>query len=68
LCGSYTTQVKEIEMEGTEDDDPHDESTHWIGKIREESVDSHERDAERDTRRKQQPNVQRKKPPMEKGR
>jgi hypothetical protein len=55
-------------MEGTEDDDPHDESTHWIGKIREESVDSHERDAERDTRRKQQPNVQRKKPPMEKGR
>ena len=37
-------------MEGTEDDDPHDESTHWLGKIREESLDSHERDTERDTR------------------
>ena len=55
-------------MEGTEDDDPHDESTHWLGKIREESVDSNERDTERDTRRKQQPNVQRKEPSMEKGR
>ena len=49
-----------------EDDDPHDESTHWIGKIREEGVDSNERDTERDTRRTKQSNVQRKKPPMEK--
>ena len=52
----------------TEDDDPHDESTHWIGKIHQESSDSDKRDSERDTRRKQQPNVQRKKPPMEKRR
>lgn len=49
-----------------EDDDPHDESTHWIGKIHEESVDSNERDTERDTRRTKQSNVQRKKPSMEK--
>ena len=52
----------------TDQDDPHDESTHWVGKIFKESTDSNERDSERDTRRKQQPNVQRKKPPMEKGR
>lgn len=55
-------------MEETSGDDPHDESTHWLSKIREESTNRNERDAERDTRRKQQPNVQRKKPPMEKGR
>lgn len=51
-----------------EDDDPHDESTHWIGKIHQEGSDSDKRDSERDTRRKQQPNVQRKKPPMAEGR
>ena len=55
-------------MTDENEDDPHDESTHWLGKIREESVDSNERDTERNTRRKQQPNVQRKKPPMEKRR
>jgi hypothetical protein len=51
-----------------DDDDPHDESTHWVGKIHQESSDSDKRDSERDTRREQQPNVQRKKPPMEKRR
>jgi len=49
-----------------EDDDPHDETTHWLGKIREESTHSNERDTERDTRWTEQSNVQRKKPPMEK--
>ena len=62
------TQAKVTMMEETSGDDPHDESTHWLSKIREESTNRNERDAERDTRRKQQPNVQRKKPPMEKGR
>ena len=47
--------------EGSEDD-PHDESTHWIGQIRKESTNSNERD----TRRTKQSNVQRKKPPVEK--
>ena len=51
-----------------DEDDPHDESTHWIGQIPKEDTDSNERDSERDTRRKQQSNVQRKKPPMEKRR
>ena len=53
-------------MTDENEDDPHDESTHWLGKIREESVDSNERDTERNTRRTEQPNVQRKKPPVEK--
>jgi hypothetical protein len=51
--------------EGSEDD-PHDESTHWIGQIRKESTNSNERDTERNTRRTEQPNVQRKKPPVAK--
>lgn len=51
-----------------EDDDPHDESTHWLGQIHQKSSDSDKRDSERDIRGKQQPNVQRKEPPMEKRR
>jgi len=53
--------------EGSEDD-PHDESTHWIGNLPQESNDSTERTDKRTTRRSKQPDVQRKKPPMAEGR
>ena len=54
-------------MVGTEDDDPTDDVTHWVGKIPKESSDSTERTDQRDTRRKQQSDVQRTKSSMEKG-
>ena len=49
-------------MVGTEDDDPTDDVTHWIGKIPKESIDESERTYQRTTRRSKQPDVQRKKP------
>ena len=55
-------------MTDENEDDPHDESTHWIGNLPQESNDSTERTDKRTTRRSKQPDVQRKKPPMEKGR
>jgi hypothetical protein len=51
-------------MVGTEDDDPTDDVTHWIGKIPKESIDEHERTDKRNTRRSKQPDVQRKEPPV----
>lgn len=51
---------------GTDEDDPHDESTHWIGKILEENTNSAERSDKRTARRQQQPDIQRKKPPVAK--
>ena len=53
-------------MTDENEDDPHDDSTHWAGQIHKESTDSNERDTERDTRRTEQPNVQRKKSSMAK--
>ena len=50
-----------------DEDDPHDESTHWIGKIPEKNTDSNERTDKRSTRRSKQSNVQRKKLPVAKG-
>lgn len=51
---------------GTDEDDPHDESAHWIGKILEENTNSTERSDKRTARRQQQPDIQRKKPPVAK--
>jgi len=51
-------------MVGTEEDDPTDDVTHWIGKIPKESTYELERTDQRTTRRSEQPNVQRKKPPV----
>ena len=51
-----------------DEDDPHDEAIHWIGQIPKENTDSTERTDKRSTRGSKQPNIQRKKPPMEKGR
>jgi hypothetical protein len=53
-------------MTDENEDDPHDDSTHWAGQIHKESTDSNERDTERDTRRTEQPNVQRTKSSMAK--
>lgn len=52
-------------MAGINDDDPHDDVTHWVGQIPEAYHDSTECTAERTTRGRQQPNVQRKEPPLE---
>lgn len=49
-----------------DEDDPHDESTHWIGQIPKEDTDSNERTDKRSTRRSEQPNIQRKKLPVAK--
>lgn len=39
------------------EDDPHDDCTHWIGKIPDKSDDSTECITERDTRRQSKSNV-----------
>ena len=54
-------------MVGTEDDDPTDDVTHWIGKIPKESTDEPERTDQRTTRRSKQSDVQRKELPVAKG-
>ena len=51
-------------MVGTEEDDPTDDVTHWIGKIPKESTNEPERTDQRTTRRSEQSDVQRKKPPV----
>ena len=51
-------------MTDENEDDPHDESTHWIGNLPQESNDSTERTDKRTTRRSKQSDVQRKEPPM----
>jgi len=49
-------------------DDPHDDITDWISNLPEADTDSAKRTTERATRGSEQPDVQRKEPPMEKGR
>ena len=49
-------------------DDPHDDISNWISNLPEAHTDSPERTDERATGRAEQPDVQRKEPPMEKGR
>jgi len=55
-------------MAGTDEDDPHDDVTHWAGQVPEASDDSSKRTTKRRARRRQQPDVQRTEPPMEEGR
>lgn len=55
-------------MTNTNEDDPHDEVTHWIGNLSQESNDSTECTIERTTGREQQPDVQRKELPVADGR
>jgi len=55
-------------MTKTHEDDPHDDITKWLGNLPKTNTDSTERTTERDTRRSQQPDVQRKEPPVEEGR
>jgi len=55
-------------MTESKEDDPHDEVTHWIGNLPQESSDSAERTDKRTTRRSKQSDVQRKEPPMAEGR
>lgn len=52
----------------TEEDDPHDDSTNWAGNLPKANINKPERTDKRDTGRTKQPDVQRKEPPMEKGR
>ena len=54
--------------EEKDEDDPHDDVTHWAGQVPEASDDSSKRTSKRRTRRRQQPDVQRTEPPMEEGR
>jgi hypothetical protein len=55
-------------METDEDDDPIDDVSHWVGQLPKQNTYIPERTAERDTGRRQQPDVQRKKPPVAEGR
>lgn len=55
-------------MDDGEDDDPHDDSTHWAGRLPKTSTNSVERTAKCDTRGQQQSNVQRQESSMAKGR
>lgn len=48
----------------TDEDDPMDDSTHWIGNLPEQSVDCTERVAQRSSRWSQQPDIQRKELPV----
>ena len=52
-------------METGEDDDPIDDVSHWVGQLSKESTDSTECTTKRTTGREQQPNLQRKEPPLE---
>ena len=45
-----------------ERDDPHDDSTNWIGNLPKEGTDSTERTTKRTSRRAKQSDVQRKEP------
>lgn len=54
-----TDQIKE--------DDPHDDITDWLGNLPKASTDSTKRPTERDTGGPEQPDVQRKEPPVEEG-
>ena len=55
-------------MTDIKEDDPHDDVTKWIGNLPKTNTDSTERTTQRDTRGQQQPDVQRKEPPMAEGR
>jgi hypothetical protein len=68
LFGLYAIPTKVTVMAEIERDDPHDDITQWIGNLPKTNTDSTERTTERDTRRPQQPDVQRKEPPVEEGR
>jgi hypothetical protein len=46
-------------MTESKEDDPHDEVTHWVGNLPQESNDSGKRTDKRNTRRSKQSNVQR---------
>ena len=52
-------------MEETERDDPHDDSTNWIGNLPKAGADSTECPAKRAARWPQQSDVQRKEPWLE---
>jgi len=54
-------------MTDENEDDPHDESTHWIGNLPQESNDSTERTDKRNPRRTKQSDVQRKELPVAEG-
>ena len=51
-----------------DEDDPHDDITDRLGNLPKASTDSTECPTERDTGRPEQPDVQRKEPPVEEGR
>ena len=51
---------------GDSEDDPIDDSTHWVGYLPETPTDSSECPTERHTRGSQQPDIQRQKLPVEK--
>jgi len=55
-------------MTESKEDDPHDEVTHWVGNLPQESNDSTERTDKRTTRRSKQSDVQRQESPMAEGR
>lgn len=55
-------------MTESKEDDPHDEVTHWIGNLSQESNDSGKRTDKRTTRRPKQSDVQRQESPMAEGR
>lgn len=48
------------------EDDPMDDSTHWVGNLPETPTDSAECPTKRHTRGSQQPDIQRQKLPVEK--
>ena len=51
-----------------DEDDPHDDITDRLGNLPKASTDSTERPAQRDTGWTEQPDIQRKEPPVEEGR
>ena len=52
----------------TKGDDPHDESTQWIGNLPKAGTNNAKHSTERDPRRKDEPDVQRKELPKTEGR
>ena len=50
------------------EDDPHDDITDWLGNLPKAPTDSAQRSTECDTGGPEQPDVQRKEPPVEEGR
>lgn len=56
-------------MSGDKDeDDPIDDTTHWVGNLPKAGVDSDKCSTECDTGGPQQPDIQRKEPPVAEGR